>query len=66
MKTTLAWIIMAAPFALGAGILLADFAYLRINKWRERRAIERRNAKLVRHSLTPFRGVKARIYDDQH
>lgn len=58
MKGTLAWILLSAPFVLGGGILLADFLYLRITKWQYARAVERRNAKLVRHSITPFRGTK--------
>jgi Zn-dependent protease with chaperone function len=58
MKGTLAWILIASPFVLGAAILIADFLYLRISKWRERQAIERRNAKLVRMGFAPFRGTK--------
>lgn len=66
MKATLAWILIASPFAFGGGILLADFIYLRISKWQERRAIEKRNAKQVRFGMVPFRGTKEISYDDQH
>lgn len=60
MKSTLAWILMASPFALGGGILIADFLYIRISRWREQRAIEKRNAAQVRFGMVPFRGTKVR------
>lgn len=60
MKGVLAWVLIASPFALGGGILLADFLYLRIGRWRERKAIEKRNAMQVRYGMVPFRGTKVR------
>lgn len=54
-----------APFIFG-GLILAGFkAVDAYNKWKYRRAVEKRNAKLYRHGLTPFRGTRS-LYDDQH
>jgi hypothetical protein len=66
VKGTLGWLLVASPFIFGAAVLIADFAYIRIGKWRERRAIAKRNARQVRFGIAPFRGTKEFRYDDQH
>jgi hypothetical protein len=66
MRGMLGWLLVASPFIFGGGILIADFLYIRIGKWRERRAIAKRNARQVRFGMAPFRGTKEYRYDDQH
>lgn len=61
-----AWAVIASPFVLGAAILLADRLYIRIAKWLEKRAIDKRNALQELYGMKPFRGVKEYRYDDQH
>jgi hypothetical protein len=55
MKST---IMIISPFILGGLVLGAIKAAEIYAKWRYRRAVEKRNAKLKRHGLTPFRGTK--------
>lgn len=59
-------LIFASPFIVGGLVLAALKLHEKYTNWRYRCAVEARNAKLVRHGLTPFRGTKEYFYDDQH
>lgn len=58
-------LIVLSPFIMGAAVLAGFKAIDVYTKWQYRRAVEKRNAKLFRHGLTPFRGTRS-LYDDQH
>jgi hypothetical protein len=61
MKSTLAIVLMiCAPLIAGALVIAAIKGREMYANWQYARAVEKRNARLVRHSLTPFRGVKVR------
>jgi hypothetical protein len=51
---------ICAPFLAGAIVIAAIKGREKYAKWQYERAVEKRNAKLLRHSITPFRGTRAR------
>lgn len=59
MKGTLGMVlIISSPF-IGAGVLLALLKAIdKYNRWRYRRNVAARDARLLRLNITPFRGTK--------
>jgi hypothetical protein len=65
MSGTFGMVLMICSPFIGAGVILGILKGIELwNRRRYERAIAKRNARLERLSITPFRGVKA--YDDQH
>lgn len=60
------WWILASPFLLAGAVLALLKGCKLFSAWRIQCAIDKRNAKLASYSITPFRGVKEHVYDDQH
>jgi len=67
VKGTFAIVLMVcSPFIVGGLFILGLKAMEAYRQWKYEQAVKERNAKLLRHSITPFRGVKGYQYDDQH
>jgi hypothetical protein len=61
MKTTLGIVLMVcSPFIVGGLFIAAIKGFELYSKWSYQRAVERRNARLVRFGITPFRGTRVR------
>lgn len=66
MSTLSTVLSIASPFIVGGLILAAIKLHEKYSNYRYRRAVEERNAKLVRHGMVPFKGTREYFYDDQH
>lgn len=61
MKGTFAIVLMVtSPFLVAGLFILALKSIEAYNNWKYEQAVQARNARLERLSITPFRGVKAR------
>lgn len=61
MKGTFGVVLMIlSPFIVGGLFLAGIKAHEAFVQWQYERAVQKRNARLIRHSITPFRGTRAR------